>query len=221
MQHAARHNVGCSKSIKSRPAEHDAPQDLDEIRDRDGKGDHVNHQGHFAARKDEARQQHRRQHDHERELDGLDLALGDRRHQQAQPQRADHKQHGQRQQQCQAAVDRHAEDVDHHADHDQRLDEPDQRVGHEFSQQQAGSSDRRDEQLLERPQLPLADHGERRQEQGDQLQDDADQPGNEEVRAFQGRVVQQPRPHIDRQHRVAGGIASGSDLQRFFFLRAR
>ena len=113
-----------------------------------------------------------------------------------------------------AAVDRHAEDIHHDADHHQQFDKSDDGIGKELAQQQAGSADRRDEQLFQGAEFAFAHDGERGEEQRDQLQNDPDQARHEEMGALQIGVVQQPRPHVDRHAGCAGGVAGRCEMSR-------
>ncbi len=175
----------------------------------------------ISARKDEAGQQDGRQHDDEGELHGLQLRFGQRGDEQSQAERANHEQHGQRQQQHNIAADWHTEHVDHDADDDEQFDEADDRVRDEFSQQQASAPDRRDKQLFQCAEFPLPHDGEGSEKQRHELQDDADQPRYEEEGAFQIGVVEQSRTHIDGHTEIPTGVSSGSEVGRFSLRCAR
>src|SRR2546426_5829117 len=99
-------------------------------------------------------------------------------------------------------MDWNAEDPDHHREDDESLTETNQSIGDKLADDQAGSTHGRHEELLKRAELTFAHHGEGREEEGDELQDDADETRDEEMRALEVRVVEKPRADLDGEGRA-------------------
>ena len=172
-------------------------------------GNDVRHEAkrrrHAFDRKDEARQQHVRQHRAEQRAHHRDaLRRRPRRHEDAEGQRHEDEERGFGQQQEEASSQWHAEHETCLDDDRDRADEADDEIRRDLADDDLPRLERRHQQRLHRPRLLLArqrDGGHHRRDDGEHKRHQA---RHEEVRAFASRVEAQPDGWHDRDLAASG-----------------
>ena len=159
-------NVSRPTPLRKIPAENH-----DEIAERNQIGDRLDRIGHVLDRKHEARQVHHRYQEKEcRRHHRLLLRVGDGRDEQPQPKGRQQIDEAHAEEQPEAAAQWHLKPEDDHHEHDQHVDQPDDAVRQQLADDQLQPAERRDVQLLERPNLALAHDRHRRQVRRDDQQ---------------------------------------------------
>ena len=226
----------------------DAPQDHQEIAQRNQIRQRLNPRRHVLDREDESRQiHHRHEEEEDRRHHRLLLRLRDGGDKQAEAKRGEQVDHAHAEQQRDAAPHRHFKPVDRDNQHEHDVENPDQRVRQHLAGDELPARQRRDVELLERADFLLAHDRHRRQVGGDHQQKEREDAGDHEVAADQPRIEPDanlrlnqsahrqsrrggPRAILDVSgnhglgvtHRHTGGVgvgAVGHDLQRRLLTR--
>src|SRR5437764_992485 len=174
---------------EARAAQNDSAHERDEIRSRKKGADRVENPGHRFARENKTGEEHARENEGHAHLQRLHLILRFRGHQQSDAEKREEINQRRENHRDDAARDRHGEDETHDAEKQNGHDHSDAKIWDQFAQHQAPAAERTHEQLFERAALALAHDGHGRGERRADLQDDADDPRHEKVRAPHRGIV--------------------------------
>ena len=170
--------------------QHHTPGYLVEVGQREDVGDPPHADRDRGQREDQPGQQHLRQHDHHRQLDGLALVLRHAGYQHSQAQGDEEEQQRPEPEYGIGAAERHAEDGDADRQHDREVEAGHDEIGGDLAEEDVPGAQRHHGQLLQRARLPLPDHTETGDDRPDEDQDHPAQAGDHDVRGFQLGVVE-------------------------------
>ncbi len=156
--------------------------------------------GHAADRKEEPGEDHRRHEHQEAPHERLLLRFGDGRDQKTKPETATDIQQTGYEQEREAAAERHLEPQQSHRSDQHEVDHANDPERDRLAHDQLEGVEGAHLELLEGADLPFPHHGQRREKQTHQQDQDAGDGRHVVVLAHEIGVEPRPLPHVDRQH---------------------